>query len=316
MPESHLLAGHTDIHSQACASMSEILMERASNILEMAQKEKRKVRVLWSGGIDTTAMVAAFNALTEKNSSLRELITICHCARSQTEYPKFHKETVLKFNTLIIPQHVRDILMDDGIDAEYGTILVTGDPADMIFGTYVMSQCVLDPPTLRKGGPFSPLYMKLEASWTIFADFMVYKGLLSEPAKTHWIQWIQPFVEKSPIPVVTVFDFLWWCSYGFKYQHDLNRIFYNNSHETIPEEMVNRVYNFYDTVAFSQWSYHFHQSKMRSKMVWASYKHALKDFIRGYTSDQEYYSAKLKVQSVSNNWGFEHGMDNNYNLLR
>ena len=80
--------------------------------------------------------------------------------------------------------------------------------------------------------------------------------------------------------------------------------------------MVNRVFNFYDTVAFSQWSYHFHQSKMRSKMVWASYKHALKDFIRGYTSDQEYYSAKLKVQSVSNNWGFEHGMDNNYNLLR
>merc|ERR1711936_1479649 len=86
--------------------------------------------------------------------------------------------------------------------------------------------------------------------------------------------------------------------------------------ERIPEEMVNRVFNFYDTAAFSQWSYHFHQSKMRSKAVWSSYKHALKDFIRGYTSDQEYYSAKLKVQSVSNNWGFEHGLDNNYNLLR
>ena len=117
-----------------------------------------------------------------------------------------------------------------------------------------MSQCVLDPPTLRAGGPFSPLYMKLEASWTIFADFMVYKGLLGEQAKPHWIQWIQPFVDKSPIPVVTVFDFLWWCSFGFKYQHDLNRIFYNNNHERIPDEMVNRIFNFYDTAAFSQWS--------------------------------------------------------------
>ena len=88
-------------------------------------------------------MVTAFNALTEKNSGLRDLITICHCARSQTEYPRFYEERILKFKTSIIPQHVRDIFTDD---KECGTILVTGDPADMIFGTYVMSQCVLDHP--------------------------------------------------------------------------------------------------------------------------------------------------------------------------
>ena len=315
MPGSQALDGQTNsnVHSQACASMSEIVMERASNILEMAEREKRKVWVLWSGGIDTTTIVVAFCALAEKNRSLRDMITICHSVRSQAEYPQFYKDTVLNFDTMIISHHVRDILSHN---AEDGPILVTGDPADVIFGSHVMSQCLLDPPTLKRGGPFSPLFAKLEASWTIFADFMVYKGLLSEAAKTPWIQWIQPFVDKSPIPVVTVFDFLWWCSYGFKYQHDLNRIFYNNTHETIPEEMVNQVFNFYDTMAFSQWSYHFHQSKMRSKKVWASYKHALKDFIRGYTKDQEYYAAKLNVQSVSNSWGFEHGMDNNYNLLR
>ena len=186
----------------------------------------------------------------------------------------------------------------------------------MMFGTYVMAQCVLDPPTLRKGGRFSPLYMKLEAPWTIFADFMVYKGLLSEAAKYHWIQWIDPFVKASPVPVSTVYDFLWWCSFGLKYQHDLNRILYNNEHQTVPPDQITRVVNFYDTIEFSQWSYHFHHSKMRSKAVWSSYKHALKDFIRGYTGDQEYYAAKLKVQSVSNNWGFEHGLDSNYHLIR
>ena len=303
--------------------MSEIIMERASNILEMAQREERKVWLLWSGGIDTTAMVVAFCALAEKNRSLRDLITICHSARSKVEYPHFYKDTVLNFDTMVIPHHVRDMLSHNGgwthmdpYGPKNGPILVTGDPADLIFGSHVMSQCLLDPPTLKSGGPLSPLFTKLETSWTIFADFMVYKGLLSEPAKTSWIQWIQPFVDKSPIPVVTVFDFLWWCSYGFQYQHNLNRIFYNNTHETIPEEMVNQVYNFYSTMAFSQWAYHFHQSKMRSKKVWASYKHALKNFIREYTNDQEYYSAKLNVQSASNSWGFEHGMDSNYNLLR
>ena len=193
----------------------------------------------------------------------------------------------------------------------------------MMFGTYVMSQCVLDPSNLRNGGPYNPLYMKLESNWTLFADFMVFKGLLSPQAKDHWLEWIKPFVAKCPIFVKTVFDFLWWCSYALKYQHDLNRIFYNNFYHTIPSEMVARIVNFYDTLDFSQWSYHFHYSKMRSKLVWASYKHALKDFIRGYSGDNMttqgkmiYYSAKLKMQSVSNNWGFEHALDSNYNLIR
>ena len=50
--------------------------------------------------------------------------------------------------------------------------------------------------------------------------------------------------------------------------------------------------------------------------IWATYKNALKLFIYGFTKDKEYFAAKLKVQSVSNNWGFELGLDANYNLLK
>ena len=91
--------------------------------------------------------------------------------------------------------------------------------------------------------------MKLESDWRIFADYMVYKvqtlylyglafkmskydavsflfpqSLISSTNKQRWIDWITPFVQKSPIPIVHVYDFLWWCSYGLKYQHDLNRL--------------------------------------------------------------------------------------------
>jgi hypothetical protein len=305
--------GPADIHSLASACLAELLMGRAAAIMRTAQEEGRKVRVLWSGGIDTTALVVAFHAIVKNDRRLQDMITICHCERSKSEYPLFYETTIRKFKTYQIPQHVRDIfIFEDKSDA----LLVTGDPADMMFGTYVMSQCVLDPPTLRQGGPFSPLYLHLEADWPLFAEFMVHKGLLADTARQHWLQWIEPFLAKSPIPVKTVFDFLWWCSFGLKYQHDLNRIFYNSEHQQIPAHMVTMVVNFYDTVEFAQWSYHFHESKMRAKSVWASYKHALKDFIRGHTGDQTYYGAKLKVQSVSNTWGFEHGLDTNYNLLR
>ena len=35
----------SDIHSRACASMSEILLQRASNIIEIAQKDKKMIHV-------------------------------------------------------------------------------------------------------------------------------------------------------------------------------------------------------------------------------------------------------------------------------
>ena len=302
-------------HSDACINLAKLLLARASEILTKAKKERRVLKVLWSGGIDTSAMVSAFHEVIGSNKDLRKLILICFCESSLKEYPLFFEKIIKKFRYQPIPHHVRDILEDHEI-GRANDIIVTGDPADMIFGTYVMSQCILDPPNLKSGTNLNPLYMNLESSWTIFADFMVFKGLLTDRAKRHWLNWIKPFVDASPIRVVTVFDFLWWCSYGLKYQHDLNRIFYNNRWFTIPPCMVARFINFYDTLDFSQWSYHFHYSKMKSKKVWASYKHALKDFIREVTGDSVYYSTKFKMQSVSNNWGFEHALDSNYNLIR
>ena len=305
-----------DDHNNACSKLSEILLERAKTILENARHERKGIQILWSGGIDTTAVVTAFDQVIGNQQHLRDFVKICFCESSKSENPLFFDKIIKgRFSCFQIPKHVRDIFNGDNKNR----ILVTGDPADMMFGTYVMSQCILDPPELRSyyHKPYSPLYMKLESDWHIFADFMVFKGLLSPEAKPNWLKWITPFVTKCPISVKTVFDFLWWCSYALKYQHDLNRTFYNNEYHTIPDEMISRVVNFYDTSDFSQWSYHFHYSKMKSKLVWASYKHALKDFIRGYYPfDMVYYSAKLKVQSVSNNWGFEHGLDSNYNLIR
>ena len=271
-------------------------------------------------------LATLFQVATKRNPALRDRITICHCDSSLAENPAFfrHITEAAKFKTFKIPRHVRDIWAEDASGSRESALLVTGDPADMMFGTYVMAQCILDPPNLKQHGgaarsssPLPPLYMKLEAEWTLFADHMVYKGYLSNEAKEYWVRWITPFVSKCPIKVKTVFDFLWWCSYALKYQHDLNRTFYNNDEHTIPHLAVNRIVNFYGTEDFSQWSYHFHYSKMKSKLVWASYKHALKEFIRGFVDGMsDYYSAKLKVQSVSNNWGFEHGLDSNYNLIR
>ena len=132
-------------HIWANEELSKTMLERTSDILDISVENNKDIQILWSGGIDTTAMVVAFYLKTVGKQYLRDKITICHCERSIQENPQFFK-TVQAFKTLVIPYHVHDIL-----NYNNDAILVTDDPADMMFGTYVMAQCILDPPDLENG---------------------------------------------------------------------------------------------------------------------------------------------------------------------
>ena len=96
-------------HHHACSKLSEILLARASEILKIAQNERKEIKILWSGGIDTTAMVTAFDVVIGTKTSITEYprsnIRICFCESSKSEYPEFFVKTISKFKTLQIPHH-------------------------------------------------------------------------------------------------------------------------------------------------------------------------------------------------------------------
>ena len=80
----------------------------------------------------------------------------------------------------IIEGHVREFV--DG-----NKILVTGDPADMIFGTYLMGVCLKKP----KNGEENPFFGNLDKPWRLHVpDYMSHKGLLSLDRKDEWLTWI------------------------------------------------------------------------------------------------------------------------------
>ena len=96
-------------HHHACSKLSEILLARASEILKIAKNESKEIKILWSGGIDTTAMVTAFDVVIGNKTSIREYprsnIKICYCESSKSEYPEFFDKTIGKFKTFQIPHH-------------------------------------------------------------------------------------------------------------------------------------------------------------------------------------------------------------------
>merc|ERR1712151_670952 len=121
------------------------------------------------------------------------------------------------------------------------------------------------------GNP-NPLNFALEKPWeTIIPKWLRTRGLLVDgdpqldrlwsemPEEHQWVEWMRPFVEASPIPIITVFDWLWWVTYACKYQHDLLRIYYNRA--VVSEELRESVINFYEGADFDQWSFHNHESK-------------------------------------------------------
>merc|ERR1712048_923328 len=109
-------------------------------------------------------------------------------------------------------------------------------------------------------GQRNPLHYSLEKRWqSVIPAWLRSRGLLVGPKSMdqEWINWLTPFVNSAPIPIETVFDWLWWITYACKYQHDLMRVFYNR--KEVPSELRESVINFYEWADFDQWSFHNHE---------------------------------------------------------
>lgn len=305
------------------STLPDLMVERAKEILQ--KYPNQDIQVLWSGGIDTTAVLVAFLTC---GLDLKQII-VRYCERSKAEYPLFFEKFVTNLRHELIEGHVRDTFTPQ-------MPTVTGDPADMLMGTAVMSKAFFG---VELNGVPNPLCYALDEPWeNVIPAWVLTQGLLgchitncfgrtvrkkidlsrayihSIPEVKDWLKWMAPFVEAAPIKIVTVFDWLWWVTYACKYQHDLLRVFYNR--EDVTPELRESCVNFYEKEGFDQWSFHHHAEKMTDKGLWSTYKMPLKKFIFDYTQDKEYWAIKTKIRSVKNSWGYQLAIDENWNVIQ
>eukprot|EP01065_Artemidia_motanka_P017347 TRINITY_DN2081_c0_g1_i2.p1 TRINITY_DN2081_c0_g1~~TRINITY_DN2081_c0_g1_i2.p1 ORF type:complete len:768 (+),score=232.35 TRINITY_DN2081_c0_g1_i2:61-2364(+) len=311
--------------------LDQVIMERTVDLLRRSQETGVELHVLWSGGIDTTANVVGFLRAISDYPDAK--VVIRYCDRSIPEYPLFWEKHLgsgepgqCPFRCERIEGHVRDVV-DEAMEAPQKglprRLIVTGDPGDMLMGTYVMALAFRG---RKVGGSYNALHFGLDKPWQEvmprllhargLLDGRVEKGSMARrlPMYDDWVRWIQPFVDEAPIPVVSAFDFLWWFTYGMKYTHDVLRVLYNR--DTVSQELLDVVCNFYETEDFHQWSFHNHSAKMTDHRVWSSYKMPQKKFIHDFTGDDEYLKAKLKTVSAKNSWGYQFGIDDKFHVIR
>ena len=179
-------------------TFARICAERAAFIAQKSSEENRKIQILWSGGIDSTlALVSIFKEL-EKCDELNRL-EIVLSKESIAEYPAFFRD--------VIEHKLKYVLFDppiyDFLDAK--KIIVTGEHGDQLFGSDKAQHFVMTNQAFRPFEEILPL--------------VIARKLGSNKSVDAIISYLAPQIEKSPVKIETLFDFLWWMNFSLKWQH-------------------------------------------------------------------------------------------------
>jgi len=289
--------------------LATIMDERAQTILRRAQEQNVDIEVLWSGGIDSTSLtVALLKALFPEWRPLNSerfpvdvpypstsLIVKCS-AESVAEYPWFHHAVLLPLSEagLIVLEPISDTEEVTQLwSGPQERITLTGECGDQIFGSQLLEAAFVET-------ELKALYEHgLDAPWqdTVLASLLD-MGIVRPADKDAWLMWFEPFLQRSPVPIVTTFDLLWWLNIACKWQTVCLRLFQRRP--TLSWADLHRIVHFFQTEDFQQWSFDpaNHASKMPDHLVWSSYKQPLKQYIFDYTSDSNYFENKLKAGSL------------------
>lgn len=264
LPEYSLSFDHKKIDlDTACFNRSKELI--ASN---------KKIYVLWSGGIDSTLVVAS---LLEAEISKDQIYVVCN-VDSQKENYNFFLKILPKVN-LFSTERLMQILKYGALDG----IVLSAEHGDLCYG-YDFSSEMLQ--------IFGSEYLKLPASRENIIKYFIAKKL-NEQSAICWYDIIMESAKSSPRPIDTTYDFSWWAGFNWRWQYALEKFrmrFYR-----LPESTT-----FFMGQDIQNWSIYHQQPSLNTLR---DFKPEYKKLIYRYSGDEEYLKNKIKHESTTIYYG-------------
>ena len=252
-------------------SFEALCEQRAYQLIELAKG--RTIRVLWSGGIDSTvALIALESALAAKGNMAQ--LKVLLSTESIAEFPSFFQEKIEgKLDFTLMKTTIYEHL-------DQAELNLTGEHGDQLFGSDKLKYWV------QSGEAFRP-YQEI-------LDYVISRKLGTEKHTQALIDYLAPQLSKSPIPIHTLYDYLWWMNFSMKWQNVSMRLIHGmkESHELLNQS----IFHFFQSTDFQQWSLLNHHQKIDS--TWNSYKQPAKDYIYQYHDDKDYWRYKEKEPSL------------------
>lgn len=259
------------------------------------------IKILWSGGIDSTLVVATFLKNYNKDL-LKSRITILMSRDSIVENPYFYKHFIAPTFNISNSEKLPHFLYDnDGI-------IVTGELNDQLSGKV----------NIRDWAIFMGNTLDDSLSKNLIVEYYVKKGLTVKEAD-YWYNNITSSASSLGIEITNINDFFWWFNFCFFWQDTSLRIycltlpFYANKFTQGTRSCV----HFYNTPEFQLWA--LNNPSFRKFSTWNTYKQHSKDLIFKLDRNADYLKNKLKKPSLTNIWtarSVYQGIDDDYNLIR
>ncbi|WP_291720113.1 hypothetical protein [Bernardetia sp.] len=250
----------------------EIAILRAKHLLKIAQETDKKICVLWSGGIDSTVALVALIKVAQEESKL-ESIEVLLSKESIEEFPNFFKEIIQKNINYTLYEPPLYPLLENKTK-----IFITGEHGDQLFGSDKAKYYVLSEDAFK---PYSEIL-----------PFMIGRKLGTEKYTQKMIDFLAPQISKSPVPIHTLYDYLWWMNFSQKWQHVSLRLISKSENIELGKDMI----HFFSNSEFQSWSISNHHLKI--DRAWNTYKQVGKTFINDFFEDEEYYLYKEKEPSL------------------
>jgi len=274
-------------------SLSDIMDQRALEIIQIAKATNKKIAIMWSGGIDSTAVVTAF--LKNLNQPDHELLKIYCNSNSILENPSYYFDCIRLYKNVQLKSastcYVNNTFLNQNI-------LLHGDPADCIFG------------------PSTPMYEHFSNNgshlepWKKHANTMI--DLLNARVQNRfkhlkWGDWYFNYITKNleesghAEHVSTVADWWWWTYFNFKWEFSPTRFFHRPKLVHVDgisldnqQQFAN--YTFFTSADFQLWSYS-NLKTLTEKNVKQSHKKQIKTYINNFFKNESYFNNKRKKSS-------------------
>ncbi len=245
-----------------------------AEVVKQAVTSGKRVQLLWSGGIDsTTALVAIYKAL--ERADRLDLLRVLLSQDSVQEYQRFFAE--------VIQKHLHYTIFTPPLYPHLNPqcLVVTGEHGDQLFGSDKLRPFVLS------GEAFRPYWEVLP----VIIDRKLGRLQASEKAMAY----LHPQIQRAPISIHTLYDYLWWMNFSLKWQFVSMRLLAHVSpqpHMRLGETLI----HFFQHRTFQQWALRSRSQKI--KETWRSYKYPAKAYIYAFHADQQYLEEKEKEPSL------------------
>ena len=281
----------------------ECCQRRAQEILKKQEELDVPIKVLYSGGIDSSLVLSSFIkelGLTEAEKRIQIIMNTDSIEENPWMWHNVIRKSNFKLNS-------SELFVNEWDNSR---ILVGGEFNDQLLGSDVYKDLV----RWRGNG-----FLHQPITQDIMTEYHLTKGLSTDLSEM-WADLFMQSMQQAPCKVETVADWWWWINFSCKWPSVYFRSLASSKLSSLSQSYLDNYYfQFFGSDDFQRWSMVDRTHKHRGDFL--SYKWHARDLVADFLNEQQYrYKVKrgslgkvlfhrAKTDVIDTSYNFIHNID-------